>query len=199
MNSADRPGKTREEGAVYSKDYWDLVFEQLSRRKLFKLGTAVLALMYAAAIYAPLIANDRPYVLDGIDLAGFKSASRTLYNVANELGGRIGQTDEDYARDLEAAGTAGLERVPQDLAGAIVQVRAAAEQRLELIRRHLPEDSVQPALGELERLLDAAIAARSSGDPALAQEKAGAANDLARELRTALTPWEPADPGVEGL
>ena len=25
----------------YSKDYWDLVFEQLSRRKLFKLGLAV--------------------------------------------------------------------------------------------------------------------------------------------------------------
>ena len=37
---------------TYSKDYWDLVFEQLGKRPLFKIGMAILALLYASAIYA---------------------------------------------------------------------------------------------------------------------------------------------------
>ena len=42
-----------DEGSTYSKDYWDLVGEQLSKRALFKVGMAVLALLYGLAIFAP--------------------------------------------------------------------------------------------------------------------------------------------------
>ncbi|HJP01649.1 MAG TPA: hypothetical protein QF764_07775, partial [Planctomycetota bacterium] len=54
------------QATVYSKDYWDLVFEQLGKRFLFKLGMAVLALLYGAAIYAPFLANDRPLVIEAV-------------------------------------------------------------------------------------------------------------------------------------
>ena len=37
------------EAQVYSKDYWDLVFEQLSKRTLFKIGLVVLAFLYGSA------------------------------------------------------------------------------------------------------------------------------------------------------
>ena len=65
----------------YSKDYWDLVFEQLGRRPLFKVAMAVLAIVYASAIYAPLIANGRPYVIEAIDLGGYRSATSSLSSV----------------------------------------------------------------------------------------------------------------------
>ena len=35
------------------RDAWDLVFEQLGRRRLFRLALGLLALLYASAIYAP--------------------------------------------------------------------------------------------------------------------------------------------------
>ena len=37
-------------GETYSKDYWDLVFDQLGKRRLFKLAVAILAVVYATAI-----------------------------------------------------------------------------------------------------------------------------------------------------
>ena len=33
--------------SAYSKDYWDIVFEQLGRRRLFRAAVVVLALIYA--------------------------------------------------------------------------------------------------------------------------------------------------------
>ena len=53
--NADDASPLLDEGSTYSKDYWDLVLEQLSQRRLFKVGMAVLALLYGLAIFAPLI------------------------------------------------------------------------------------------------------------------------------------------------
>ena len=58
----------------YSKDYWDLVFEQLGKRTLFKVGVAILTLLYGVAIFAPVIANDRPFKVESVDLKGYGSA-----------------------------------------------------------------------------------------------------------------------------
>ena len=58
-----------EPDAAEARDHWDVVFAQLSRRRLFRLAVAILALLYGLAIYAPLIANDRPYVLEAVDHA----------------------------------------------------------------------------------------------------------------------------------
>ncbi len=85
-----------DESAIYSKDYWDLVFEQLSRRSAFKWSLAILALLYATAIYAPLIGNDRPYVLEAIDFKGYNTALRTLSPVSSSVGRFMKQTDEEY-------------------------------------------------------------------------------------------------------
>ena len=41
--------------APYSKDYWDLVLGQLRKRKSVRLAAALLALLYATAIYAPFL------------------------------------------------------------------------------------------------------------------------------------------------
>ena len=49
-----------EEESVYSKDYWDTVFEQVGRRPLVKAALALLALLYASAIFCTFLANDRP-------------------------------------------------------------------------------------------------------------------------------------------
>ena len=62
----------------YSKDYWDLVFEQLGKRTLFKVGVAILTLLYGVAIFAPVIANDRPFKVESVDLKGYGSALRIL-------------------------------------------------------------------------------------------------------------------------
>ena len=103
----DAQGGEAAEQAVYSKDYWDLVFEQLGRRRLFQVGMAVLALLYATAIYAPLIANDRPYVLEAVDYKSYGSALRVLSPVASTVERRLKQTPEEYleARKPEAPAT----------------------------------------------------------------------------------------------
>ena len=72
LESAEQP----EFGSQYSKDYWDIVFEQLGKRALFKVGVVVLTLLYGVAAFAPLIANDRPYYVDSVDIGGFKKATR---------------------------------------------------------------------------------------------------------------------------
>ncbi|MDA1266322.1 MAG: ABC transporter permease [Planctomycetota bacterium] len=176
---------------VYSKDYWDLVIEQLGRRKLFKLGMAVLALLYALAIYAPLIANDRPYVLESIDLGGYKSATTSLRVVASEVGKLLEQTDDEYSTaliervsistgDEDANEGVDLKRTRTD---AIVEEFGAAWNRVEIIRRHLPpEDAV--AVDGYVSLLKAAEQAFHGGDEETAKVKAGQAKTLAGGLRS---------------
>lgn len=69
----------------YSKDYWDNVIREIGKRPSVIVSAIVLVLIYATAIYAPLIANDRPLVLDGVDYGAYKSARRTLAPIATSL------------------------------------------------------------------------------------------------------------------
>lgn len=186
------------DAAVYSKDYWDLVFEQLARRPLFKLALAVLAIVYATAIYAPLIANGRPFVLEAIDLGGYKSATSSLSAVTTGLGKKLEQTDEAYLAEIEEAGTLGKAGVPQTRAARIEQEGDAARQRLDLMRTYLPDESEGP-LDAYEELLTAGLAAFEAGDVALAGEKIDEAKKLARTFRRELAAWDPAEPEKEGL
>lgn len=186
------------EEAVYSKDYWDLVFEQLGRRPLFKVAMAVLAIVYASAIYAPLIANGRPYVIEAIDLGGYRSATSSLSAVTTGLGKKIEQTDEDYLAELEDAGTLGAEGVPQTRAERIIQERDAAGQRLALMRLYLPDDSEEP-LDQYEELLQAGLTAFDSGNAEDAEARIDEAKKLARTFRRELAAWDPANPEKEGV
>ena len=80
----------------YSKDYWDIVFDQLGRKRLFKLALAALALLYASAIYAPLIANDRPFVLEAVNYKEYERALKTLFFASLGLQELVGQTPVEF-------------------------------------------------------------------------------------------------------
>ncbi len=69
----------------YSKDYWDNVIREIGRRPSITVSAVLLALIYATAIYAPLLANDRPLVLDGTDYGAYRKARTTLAPIAMSL------------------------------------------------------------------------------------------------------------------
>ena len=165
----------------YSKNYWDLVFEQLAKRKLFKIGMAVLALLYASAIYAPLIANDRPYVLEVIDLKGYRTAVGTLSAVASS-GRRLAvQTPEEYlaARTIESA--------PETLEEALQAEYRAVFLRTDPMRTQLPEEH-HGRLAEFEALFERGIEESHAGEGETARETFGEARTLARTLKKDLRP-----------
>ena len=76
LSPEPRGGESR--APSYSKDYWDQVFDQLARRRLFRLAMIVLVFLYGAAIYAPLLASD----LEGLE----PDSALVLGALADELG-----------------------------------------------------------------------------------------------------------------
>jgi peptide/nickel transport system permease protein len=205
-----QPEEAALEAQVYSKDYWDLVFEQLGKRTLFKIGMLILALLYASAIYAPFLANDRPFVIESVDLRAFRSASGSLSAVTTGMGSLIKQSDEDYTERLRSAGTLGKEGVPQDRTGALGQERQAAANRLDTLRRYLPADGEpvpeapdapgpRAALDTYESLVTDGLGAFDAGDAETALAKITEAKKLARGFRRALAIWDPTDPDSTGL
>lgn len=168
----------------YSKDYWDIVFYQLSRNRLFKVGVAILAILYGIAIYAPFIANDRPYVLAGVDKQEYDGALRLLSPVAGSIRRFVGQTPEEYVASRS-------DQAPATLADAIEVERSAARDRLAILRSYLP-DAAEPPVDAFEAQIEAAVAAFEAGDSEAAVEAAGQARSLARDMRTELQPKLPA-------
>jgi peptide/nickel transport system permease protein len=122
--------------AVYSKDYWDLVLEQLAKRKLFNVGMAVLALLYGLAIFAPLIGNDRPFKLVAVNYGEYDSAVRAVGRLSTVALDRI----HDNGPDLSERARLSQREV------------TAVSTRLELIRSFLAS-SDQVALNEFEASL----------------------------------------------
>ncbi|MDP6764380.1 MAG: ABC transporter permease [Planctomycetota bacterium] len=186
------------EATIYSKDYWDLVFEQLGKRPLFKLGMAVLALLYASAIYAPFLANDRPLVIEAVDLKGYRAAISSLSAVTTGMAGLMKMSEEEYTERLREAGTLGREGVPADRAAALVLEERAAEQRLTVVRRALPA-AESDRLGAYEGPVSAALAAFRRGDATAAVEAATEAKTVARGLRRELAAWDPRSPEKPGI
>jgi peptide/nickel transport system permease protein len=205
-----QPTEAALEAQVYSKDYWDLVFEQLGKRSLFKIGMVILALLYASAIYAPFLANDRPFVIECVDLRAFRSAAGSLSAVTTGMGTLIKQSDEDYTERLRAAGTLGREGVPQERSGALQQERQAARDRLNTLRLYLPPDGepspeapdapgARAGLDTYEGLVREGLGAFEAGDPETALARITAAKTLARGFRRSLAIWDPSDPESTGL
>jgi peptide/nickel transport system permease protein len=201
---------------VYSKDYWDLVFEQLGKRALFKAGMVVLALIYASAIFAPLVANDRPYTIEAVDLKAYKSASGSLRAVAREVGKYVEMSDEAYAEQLrefrsigggsgDTGGSSGGYGQETEVAGrtradAIEDELGAAKQRLATIRLYLPEGHEKESeLDSYEQLLTEAVSLSTQGDAEAAKAKADEATGLGRSFRRGLTAWDPRTPDKDGI
>ncbi len=165
-----------QDAPAYSKDYWDLVLEQLGRNRLFKVAVGILALLYASAIYAPLIANDRPYVLEAIDYQAYGKALRTLYPATIGVGRIVRQTPEEYV----ASRTRGSVFTYDE---AIANERNAVLVQVETLKLYLPSElhaSLEQLLDEVEK----ATTNAESGHNEAATEWARKAKTRAKAIRT---------------
>ena len=179
-----RPESTPE-SKFYSKDYWDLVIEQLGKNFLFKVSMVVLALLYASAIYAPFIANDRPYVLEAINYKEYSAATKGIRSVCSSVVRQVEKTPEFY---LETRG----EEAPATLADALAAERDALTLRIGNMQKYLGEADHAP-LDVLLADVDLAIEASAAGELDRAVELAKAAKDVASDLRKS---YEAQDPAV---
>ena len=175
----------------YSKDYWDLVLEQLGRNRLFKLALGVLALLYASAVYAPLIANDRPYVLEAANYQQYGKALRTLYPATLGLGRVLRMSPEEYQADRTGGSTlshaAALANEEQAVRVQVATLKSYLDGGL-----HAPLDSL---LAEIGRASEAA----RGGRPDLAQEIALEAKARAKVIRRELRPLDRGGPAAGGV
>ncbi len=169
----------------YSKDYWDLVFEQLGKNFLFKISMVILALLYASAIYAPFVANDRPYVLEAIDYKDYGAATKGIRSVCSSLVREAEKTPESY---LESRG----DDAPATLADALAVERQALILRIDTMQSYLPVAEHAPLDG-LVAEVDKAIAASAAGELEQAIALAKAAKDTASALKKS---YEAVDPAV---
>jgi peptide/nickel transport system permease protein len=190
-----------QDSAIYSKDYWDLVFEQLGRRKLFRAGMGVLALLYGLVIFAPFLAGDRPFSFEGVDRAAYGSSLNSLRAVTNGMLKLVSVTDEEYLAGLQESGTLGADGVPQTRAGAFVLETDAMDLRLDVVAFYLPDtaEAEQAALLAFRNKLSEGKAAFEEGDEPKAVELLGEAKSITRDLRKTLRPLSPAKPELGGV
>ncbi len=180
-----------QEGEGYSKDYWDIVFEQLGRRKLFKLASVILALIYASAIYAPLIANDRPFVLEAANYKAYGKAHRTLYPATLGLGRVAKQSEADFLAGRAEGSDFGY-------AQAIEQERLAIETQVSIMETYLPEDkhaTLDQALNMAEELAQLGLAGKHDE----AKERASELKKLVKDIRKDYVAQDPEQPEKGGL
>jgi len=187
MTEPNQSGEAK--AAFYSKDYWDLVFEQLAKRKLFKLSMAILALLYASAIYAPLLANDKPYVIEGIDYKEYKSATSLMSATVSSMSRLMGQSADEYEENR-------TELAPPTLREALQVERDALALKLATMRAFLPDEE-EPPLDAYEAEVDAALGAFDGGQVAAAAEQMDAAKKTGRALKRDFRTDPPAEAGGE--
>ena len=121
----------------YSPDYWDDVLAQVWKRKSVVLSTTVLLLLYAMAIYAPFLANDRPIYFRGTDPGNYDRTRTELAIVSRSLVAQVknGSVDE----------------------GTLVQESSAILNRIQSMKQQLgPTDQTQLAsiASALQKLTD---------------------------------------------
>jgi len=198
----------------YSKDYWDLVSGQIRRRWSVRLSAALLALLYAVAIYAPFLANDKPLVFTGTFYGEYRASHRLVALAAAELLAKAQQGRDGFlawqaaeqARGETLEGSAkqdwldGQGQAPADFAAWMELDRGGLDGRLLTLRRQLaPEhhaalDAVSDAAAGLVRL---AQASPSPSPEALAAagERLTAAAGVVRDSLKAAKSGEAPEPG----
>ena len=162
--------------AAYSKDYWDLVMDQLRRRPSVRISLTLLALLYATAIYAPFLAGDRPLLLRATDAAAYGKAQRAIAGVTLAFKGLV---ESGAPADKLAEERRGIERFAATMGSQLRE-----EDRAVL-------DELVASVKEAER-------AAAKGDVAAAGGAAERAADLARRAKAELVPapaGSEAEPG----
>jgi peptide/nickel transport system permease protein len=188
MQSVQTPDSSPQ---AYSKDYWDLVFEQLGRNRLFKITLAILAVLYASAIYAPLIANDRPYVIVAANYRDYGRALRTLYPATIGLGRILRQTPDEYSADRTGGSSFSYEE-------ALENEHQAVLVQLATMKSYLPADRAAE-LDDFVARIDSAVAAGRGGAAEAATAGIRECKRLAKEIRTNLRPLDPEHPEKGGV
>jgi len=160
--------------------------QELKRRRLCRWALACLMLLYGLAIFAPLLAGDRPYLLKAVDYRSYGSALRTLAPVASSVerliergAGEPGEPEQAWSESLDSE-------------------LNAAEQRIGLLRAAAPTAAADGFSSYLSTLRSAVAKARA-GERAAGLAEAQAAKELARELRSSQRAQDPKDPAAGGL
>jgi ABC-type dipeptide/oligopeptide/nickel transport system permease subunit len=193
MKPSTNLGSKSSEPPTYSKDYWDLVFEQLGRNRLFKLAVVVLTLLYASAIYAPLIANDRPYVLEAANYAEYNKALRTLYPATLGVGRIAKQTPEQYLEKRTEGSTQTHEEALQAELGAVRGQLTTMKLYL-APEKHAALEEFDLAIAELIELGGQAGTEPGGEVAELVKAKATETKNLVKAIRV---DFKPIDPGAE--
>jgi len=149
----------------------------------------VLALFYGLAIYAPLLANDRPYVLEAVDYKGYESARKRIWFSALGLVELIGKTPEEYLAGRTGGSDQGYEEALRAEAAAL----AGAIDTMSLYLEEADQAPLSSYQQEVERLVRFGIEERRQE----AARLAGRVREQAGDVREALRPRSPE--GGEGL
>jgi peptide/nickel transport system permease protein len=144
------------------------------------LALGALLILAAAAAYAPLIANDRPLYVRGVDRALVDEARGRLPAQAAELHALLGSTEAEYLAQRRP----GSQQSQRD---AIATVAAGVASRARTVARH-----VEP---QLARALDAA--ARDAAACAEEFERGGRDSARVRALALATVTAGWSDPGLD--
>jgi peptide/nickel transport system permease protein len=147
-------------------------------RRSARIAAAVLGLLYAAAVFAPVLANDRPYMIEAIDYGAYRQAREGLLPPVQFLATGLAleeATDEQLAAERTA-----------------VHWRTATMRRFVWHPMHAAERWDLDDLQRLEEHVDLAVRERSTA----AAEEALA---IARVLQTELWAARSAIPGGVSL
>jgi peptide/nickel transport system permease protein len=165
------------------RDSWDAVLAQAFARRSTRVAAGALLLLYGVAVYAPLLAGDRPLYLFGTDAAAYGRALRLLPAATRDLQVLV---DGDAAAVAAAVGRQ----------AAVERQLDAVLQRLDVLRRQLAPAEHAP-LDRLEALARRS-ASLAESSPAEARAVVAEAVEAAQAARTALNPAEagaPPEPG----
>ncbi len=195
---------------TYSKDYWDIVLGELSKRRSVRLATVLLVLLYAVAIYAPFLANDLPLRFVGTDYSEYRGAHRLVTVAAGDLVRKAEQGeagfDEWEAREEERGAQledSAKEHWLESRAGAPTSFeawlqldRGSLDIRLETMQRQLaPEHHalLDTARDAADAVVDAAVAGDAERVATAGQRLTDAAGEVKGTLRAAKYGEEPED------
>lgn len=155
---------------------------RLAAQRGFRAALVGLALLVSLAIYAPFLASDRPYRLEGVRIGEYERARKSLVPVADGLAARLEGGEAGWR-----AGRGGRPGAPS-FERALAEERLALETRLATLRAHLAPGAARDALDLLGEGL-ARIGLRTAPEEArrLAQE-AQALRDALEPARVALVP-----------
>ncbi|MFT7484886.1 MAG: hypothetical protein ACI9F9_000731, partial [Candidatus Paceibacteria bacterium] len=188
-----------QDSVAYSKDYWDLVFEQLGRNNLYKVAVVILTLMYASAIYAPILANDRPYMLEAADYSTYNKALRTIYPATLGLG-RVAKQSPEQFREKRSGES------EQTYLEALRLESGAVLRQVEIMRASLSVEKAATLVGfensviGLRDLAQSTATARTDEVQESLKSGATASKTLVKALRIdfkALDPNQPEEGGLE--